>query len=326
MQNVPSVSIIVPVYNAEPYLHRSMDSLLNQTLQNIEILLINDGSTDNSGKLCDNYAAKDSRVKVFHRTNHGTGATRQFGLKHVTGEYVIHADPDDWLDLDMLGKMYKVAKKEDADLVVCDIMIEYGNKQQYLKQHFSSSNPSQIVVDYLNHHHGSCCNKLIRTSCIQKYQVDFVPDINIGEDRIFNLRLLQNPIKVANCPNTCYHYDRYSNAFACTNLPVSSDMVYKQVHFIQKLHEYQTTGFDAYGIALAETPTAYMAIQTQTYSPAEFLEVFSHLKTAPILRLPDIPLYMRLIVWTAFHINYRTALLLFSFKQWFRRNIKRIKD
>lgn len=322
----PSVSIIVAVYNAEPYLHRCMDSLLNQTLQNIEILLINDGSTDNSGALCDEYAAKDSRIKVFHRTNHGVAATRQFGLEHVTGEYVIHADPDDWLDLDMLEKMYETAEKEKADLVVCDIKIEYENKTVYLKQYFSSSTPSQIVVEYLNNHHGSCCNKLIRTSCIKKYKIDFIDGINIGEDRIFNLRLLQNPLKVANCPNTCYHYDKYSNSFACTRPTNSPESVYQQVLFLQKLHEYQPIGYKGYGIALAETPTAYMALQTNAYTPQNFLKVFSYLNTINIFKIPDMPLYMRIIVWSAFHINYRTAEFLLSFKKWFRKNIKGIKE
>ena len=322
----PSVSIIVAVYNAEPYLHRCMDSLLTQTLSDIEILLINDGSTDNSGTLCDEYAAKDPRVKVFHRTNHGVAATRQFGLEHVSGEYVIHADPDDWLDMDMLEKMYKTAEMEKADLVVCDIKIEYENKTVYLKQYFSSSTPSQIVVEYLNNHHGSCCNKLIRTSCIKKYQIDFIDGINIGEDRIFNLRLLQNPLKVANCPNTFYHYDKYSNSSAYTHLNTSQNTVFKHVPFIQKMHEYKPVEYRGYGIAIIEVPIAYMSIQTRAYSSDDFSKIFSHLKTTPILTIPNIPFYMRLIVWSAFHINYRTAELLFAFKQWFRKNIKGIKE
>ncbi len=286
----PSVSIIVPVYNAEPYLHRCVESLLKQTLTDIEILLINDGSTDNSGTLCDEYATKDPRVKVFHRTNHGVAATRQFGLELVSGKYVIHADPDDWLDLDMLEKMYKTAEKENADLVVCDIKMEYENKTVYLKQYFSSSDPSKIVIEYINNHHGGCWNKLIRTSCIEKYHVNFIPGVNLGEDRIFHLRLLQNPLKVANCPNTCYHYDKYSNSSAYTHIHLSPDSVYKQVLFIQKLYEYLPVGYKGYGIAIVEGPTAYMALQTKAYSPPDFLKVFSHLNTIKILKIPDMPL------------------------------------
>ena len=302
----PAVSIIVAIYNAEPYLHRCMESLLNQTLHDIEVLLINDGSTDNSGALCDEYAAKDSRIKVFHRTNHGVAATRQFGLEHVTGEYVIHADPDDWLDLDMLEKMYETAKSKKVDVVICDYIMEYGNTSKRIIQELPSLNTSQLVKYFLNHLHGGCCNKLVKTSCIEQYNVNFIEGVDLGEDRVFFLRLLQNPLKVAYCPDTAYHYDQYSNNLSYTR-PIVVNGVYQRVLYIQKIREYQTMAFDNYGIPVTEVLTAFLAIRTQAYPPEDFFKVFSHLKETRIFRLPDIPFHMRLIVWTAFHINYRTA-------------------
>ena len=101
MNGNPKVSVIVPIYKAESYLYKCIDSLLTQTLADIEILLIDDGSPDGSGMICDEYARKDSRVKVFHKSNGGVASARQCGLDHACGEYVIHADPDDWVESDI---------------------------------------------------------------------------------------------------------------------------------------------------------------------------------------------------------------------------------
>ena len=101
------VSIIVPVYNVEKYLERCLDSLINQTLTNIEIVCINDGSTDNSGKILDDYAAKDNRIKVIHQNNAGQAVARNNGLKIANGNYINFVDSDDWVDLDFIEKLYK---------------------------------------------------------------------------------------------------------------------------------------------------------------------------------------------------------------------------
>ena len=128
MNKVPEISVIVPVYKAEKYLHKCVDSLLAQTFPNFEILLIDDGSPDNSGKYCDEFALKDNRIRVFHKENGGVSSARQFGLDNARGEYVIHADPDDWVETDMLDDLYKKAIEDDADMVICDFWIEsdYG--------------------------------------------------------------------------------------------------------------------------------------------------------------------------------------------------------
>lgn len=122
MDKQPAVSVIVPVYKAENYLCHCVDSLLAQTFPDFEILLIDDGSPDHSGDICDEYARKDSRVRVFHKENEGVSSTRQCGIDNAKGEYTIHADPDDWVEPDMLEELYKKAKEEDADVVICDFM------------------------------------------------------------------------------------------------------------------------------------------------------------------------------------------------------------
>ena len=106
---MPIISIIIPVYKAEGHLHRCVDSILAQSFTDFELLLVDDGSPDGSGKICDEYAAKDSRVKVLHKQNGGVSSARQTGIENATGEYTIHADPDDWIEPTMLEELYNKA-------------------------------------------------------------------------------------------------------------------------------------------------------------------------------------------------------------------------
>ena len=118
MTNIDTkISILVPVYNVQNYLPRCLDSLLAQTLQEIEIILIDDGSTDKSGEMCDEYAAKHSRVRVIHQPNAGLSAARNTGLKAAKGKYVLFVDSDDYIDLQSGEKLYSIATKYDCDIV-----------------------------------------------------------------------------------------------------------------------------------------------------------------------------------------------------------------
>lgn len=124
----PKVSVIVPIYNVEKYLDECMVSLLNQTLKDIEIILVDDESPDNCPKMCDEYANKDKRVKVVHKKNGGLGFARNSGLDVATGEYVAFIDSDDFIDLDMMEHLYNVAIEYNADEVRCGIKFYVGGK------------------------------------------------------------------------------------------------------------------------------------------------------------------------------------------------------
>ena len=116
------ISIIVPIYNAEKYLNRCIDSLVNQTKKELEIILINDGSTDSSEDIINSY--KDSRIKHFSNKNQGIGKTRNFGLKKATGKYIMFCDSDDYLEKDTCEEMFKKIEEDNLDLVICDFFIE----------------------------------------------------------------------------------------------------------------------------------------------------------------------------------------------------------
>jgi glycosyltransferase involved in cell wall biosynthesis len=175
MNSVCEVSIIVPVYNAEPYIRECLDSLQAQTLKNFEALLVDDGSTDRSGSICDEYAGKDARFKVFHYENGGVSMARQRGLDHASGEFTIHVDPDDWVDKDMLECLVSEARRTGADMVMCDFYEESLQDTRYVSQNPGEDWRAETILRKIlfQQLHGSCWNKLLRRVCCNS--VKFTP-------------------------------------------------------------------------------------------------------------------------------------------------------
>ena len=205
--NSPLVSVIVPVYNAQDTIRKCLDSFISQTLSDWELVLVDDGSPDESGKICDEYAMQDSRIRVIHKENAGVSAARQTGLDTARGDFVIHADPDDWVDTNMLDELYKTAISKDADMVICDWIVEVGGKAIYRVQKPSSSQASEILNNLFDGTlHGSCCNKFVKRSIIDLYVARFPKGVNYCEDVCFNVQLLMHDIKVSYLNKAFYHY------------------------------------------------------------------------------------------------------------------------
>ena len=127
---LPLISIIVPVYNVKDYVEKCLDSICGQSYTNLEIVVVDDGSTDGSGELCDAYALKDQRVKVIHRDNRGVSTVRNEGLDIAQGEYIGFVDGDDWVDGDMYEFLYELLIVNEADISVCSHYIEKSNMFQ----------------------------------------------------------------------------------------------------------------------------------------------------------------------------------------------------
>lgn len=204
---MPEVSIIVPVYKAEKYLNRCVDSILAQTFTDWELLLIDDGSPDRSGEICDEYAKKDFRIRVIHKENGGVSSARQRGLDEAVGEYTIHVDSDDWVEPNMLEELYKKAKQDDADIVICDYFNNIGTKQTICRQCPSSLEPKQVLIELFQQLHGSCWNKLARRVCYKQYGIEFPRGINYCEDLFTWVQFLSHKeVKVAYLNKAFYHY------------------------------------------------------------------------------------------------------------------------
>ena len=207
-KGLPLISVIVPIYNKENLMRKCLDSIQAQTFQNYECLLIDDGSTDGSSAICDEYAIKDSRFKAFHKENGGVSSARQFGIDHAYGEYTIHADPDDWVEPTMLEDLYKKAKDEDADMVICDYFVNTYKGQQYMCQKPTSMHHDVVLRELFGRIHGSCCNKLIKRSCYEEYGIEFPHDLSFCEDEYVMASLLKENIRVEYLSNAYYHYFR----------------------------------------------------------------------------------------------------------------------
>ena len=179
------ISIIVPVYNAEKHLRRCVDSILAQTYIDFELLLVDDGSTDRSGAICDEFELKDVRISVFHKENGGASSARNYGLNRAKGEYICFIDSDDWVEEDYLENLIP---KKGVDFVVCTITYEEKNKW-VLPLKAALYTKSNIVGDlnYIVEHMAVCspCCKIIHRNIIERKKIRFDTKVSAGEDMLF---------------------------------------------------------------------------------------------------------------------------------------------
>lgn len=209
--NIPQISVIVPVYNVEKYLTQCIESILSQTYQEFELLLIDDGSEDNSGSICDHYSNIDSRVHVFHKENGGVSSARNMGIEHAKGEWVCFVDSDDWIDKDTFE--YITGLWKGADFLQFGYRRTGGTASEY------SYVPSK-VLRYSMHvyctkriYHSAICGYLLKLNIIKKYKISFPNHIKYGEDQAFILKTLICSSEIVILDRHFYNYrDREGSA------------------------------------------------------------------------------------------------------------------
>lgn len=217
--NSPIISISIPVYNVEKYLCQCIESIINQSLIDIEIILVDDGSTDSCGGICDKYAAKDSRIKVIHKENGGLASARQAALEIATGIYFCACDADDWVELDMYEQMYNKAQETGADIIICDYYIEYDNGKTVHKQIDKlDDSETDLIGNALNGKlPTSMWNKIYKREIFQKYNISWEQGIDLGEDFLISLKIFRNPVTINYIQKPLYHYRRLMNGNSYTN-------------------------------------------------------------------------------------------------------------
>lgn len=205
------ISIIIPVYNVEQYLSRCLDSVINQTYKNLEIICIDDGSTDNSGKICDEYFLKDTRIKVIHKQNGGVSSARNAGLDIAKGDYIGFVDADDWINIDHFEYLLKLCIKHNVLLATNEYINEkhkilFNNKDILYKteEYLLSSNFTPAVF----------C-KLFSKNIIKN--IRFIEDISMGEDGLFCTQSLSNVSFIIYACYATYHYE--TNSESATKKP-----------------------------------------------------------------------------------------------------------
>ena len=230
------VSIVLPVYNASATVKCMLGSIEAQTLHDFEVLMIDDGSTDESGRILDEYAAMDTRFKAFHKQNEGVAIARQMGVDNAKGEYCIHADADDWMEPTMLEFLYAEAKAKAADVVIADYFVNSKQGEAVCKQQPSVLSPEQVLQDMFdNRLFGALWHKLVRTELYRKYDAKFFKGINHCEDLLIWVQLLQHPeIKISYLPEAFYHYVANDTSITRHFTRKTYEM---RLQFRDKLHE-----------------------------------------------------------------------------------------
>ena len=205
------VSIIVPVYKTEKYIHRCIDSIINQTYTDIEIILVDDGSPDDCGKICDTYSEKDSRVKVIHKSNAGVGEARNTGIEESTGQYIMFVDSDDWLELNAVEVLYKAKSKYKCDLVFASsrsILKDRMVELPYESKFFCGVEIAENLI-YIHKRINVvwCC--LFDANVIKGNSLKF-KKIPVGEDSTFDLEYINTVDKIVIIADIIYNYNRIS--------------------------------------------------------------------------------------------------------------------
>lgn len=195
------ISVIVPVYNAEQYLKRCVDSILSQTLNHFELILVDDGSTDSSPTILDDYAKRDSRVKVVHQQNAGVSVARNKGLELASGEYVGFIDSDDEVEPCMYEKLLARLSESGADIAFCDSVAINGDKRELETieslPESSVMKKEEVTPDIILELAGSVCRGLYRAALVRDNSISFPVGLKISEDRIFNIYAIGKAKKVA---------------------------------------------------------------------------------------------------------------------------------
>lgn len=231
------ISVIVPVYNALPYLEECVQSVLQQTYPHIELLLVNDGSTDGSGALCDSLAATDSRVKVLHKENGGTHTARNLGLAHATGDYIMFSDPDDWFDLDTVEQAVALLEAEDLDVLRFNYVKEFNGesekkKNTFLEERLYEGEDCKKIcrrtvglvreeLAYMENFNflASVCFGVYRRSLIEQNGLlfDNIREIATFSDGLFNIKFLLYANRFRFVDRGFYHYRKTNAASATVN-------------------------------------------------------------------------------------------------------------
>lgn len=226
---MPELSIIVPVYKVEKYLPKCIDSILAQTFRDYELILIDDGSPDNCGTICDEYAAKDDRIIVIHQKNQGVSAARNAGLDIARGTYLGFVDSDDWIEPEMYETMISTAKEKQVDVVICGINY-YEENGTYIRSGLTGEDTyqgEQMLISLYgmpNPLGGGCCNKVIKSAIVSECR--FRVDIAMAEDWLFLFdcfHYCQNGIKL---PKALYNVcERTDSATRCGDINLSYQVI-----------------------------------------------------------------------------------------------------
>ena len=227
------ISIVVPVYNVEKYVDRCLMSLVTQTLQDIEIIVVNDGTQDKSEEIIEKYVrGNQNKIKYYEKSNGGLSSARNYGLEYATGEYIAFLDSDDYVESNMYEEMYNLAKKENADMVECDFIWEW----EFGKKIFDKRREYKTKEDMMKKPRVIAWNKIYKREILNKYKIRF-PDGLIYEDLEFFLKILPN-----------LNRNSYINKYFVHYIQREDSITNKQTEKIENIFKILDNIFDYYKV------------------------------------------------------------------------------
>lgn len=319
------VSVIIPVYNAQQYLDRCVRSLLLQTLPELEIILVNDGSADDSGSMCDAYAARYAHIRVLHLENGGPARARNRGMEIARGTYIGFVDSDDYVDPSMFEKLYELAERTHSDIAMCSYAVDADGvirpRRMAYQPLYSGDEIREGLLRryYFGRHDGlySMCNKLFRRSLIAEHAVAIDETLRRGEDAWFVFDCLKNAGVVSFLPEALYYY--YQNGASIMH-SLSKDQFEKWTYSRNRLlEENKTLRFELdWELFYREYLYKTVTFCRELVSSGELALVRSILEDPALHRaIPyrgRLPGHIRFLLWLTEKHHYRAAIM--AYRLW----------
>lgn len=248
---MPKISIIVPIYNVENYLSKCIDSILDQSFGDYEIILVNDGSTDNSGNIINKYHKKDKRIIAVHKENRGVSQSRNIGIKYSKGQYILFLDPDDWLEKNALDLLNSIIDKKEYDIVQFKYIINDINSNKVMINIDNSifDNDNLLNMTLVGKNIFSVWSKLIKREFILKNNIYFNEDISYGEDLLYTATMIMYKPKYIFIDEFLYNYYKRENSLSRTKnnklLDITKAIYFLKQNLLQnKLYELYKLEYD----------------------------------------------------------------------------------
>ncbi|MCM1292335.1 MAG: glycosyltransferase [Bacteroides sp.] len=298
----PRISIIVPVYNVERYLRECVDSILCQTMADFELIMVDDGSSDSSPAICDEYAARDPRVRVIHQANAGVSAARNAGLDAARGEWISFVDADDWIEPEMLEELLSQAEREGADIAYCDFNFIYedGRKEQYSTCNLSGKG-HKVVAEYISTQWTVLWNSIQRRSLFTDHGLRCPVGIIFCEDFHLSVRCMFHAQKIVKVNRHLYNYVQRESSI-CHNYDDAANSaavwVYEDtIRYFKKHNVFSKDIRKAMAWRMLVT-TQQLALDSSKFD--EFIQLNKDSKKS-ILSHPTLGTKMKIIQWCLTH-------------------------
>lgn len=312
-------SIIVPVYNSESYINECIKSIIDSNYLNWELLLIDDGSTDKSGTICDEWSQRDSRIKVFHKVNGGVSSARNLGIEKAKGYWLIFVDSDDFISPDFMNRILEKTSCGDADLVFNDFNIIYSNKRELFRTYSWNANKEESFRNYLVHSWPRVAWGAVKKDLITKNNIRYPENLTAFEDFHFMCRCILCSHKVIKISEPLYNYRRTNVSSITNTLTISRKKhdelwVYEDLfRLFKSINKYEYYAPSIYWRLLAGKQSWVLDLSKHD----EFMSFFPEKKNY-ILSCPLIGLKMKVLMWCLTHHFRFIADSILSIKQLLR--------